>query len=131
MSFAIIGVVTAGLPRRLPLKATLRRRRVTAVPHTVLPVRILFGRMTVDATSFPTGGTGPVGVIEAGVIFGTLRIQVPAGLALHHRVETDRQGSVTSEVPEVGRDAEEPHLVLVGEIVRATISVEQWDRPPS
>jgi len=113
------------------MKATLRRRRVAAEPHTVLPVRVLFGRMTIDATGFPTGVSGVVGVVEAGVIFGTLRIQVPAGLALHQRVETHRQGSVTSEVLEVGRDAQEPHLVLVGEIVRATISVEQWDRPPS
>ena len=119
--------MTADLPRHLPKKATLRRRRVVAVPHTVFPVRVLFGSMVLDATGYPTAGPGAVGVIEAGVVFGRLRVLLPPGLSVHRRIETHQQGRVFSEAPEVPRGSDEPHVVLVAEIVRSTVSIEQWD----
>jgi hypothetical protein len=121
---SIMGAVTTGFPRNLVQRATLRRRRLVTIPHTVYPVRVLFGSMVLDATSFPTYGTGPVGVIEAGVVGGRLRLLVPPGLGLDARVDAGSRGRFSSEI---GHEGEGPHVVLVAAVHVGSIDVEQWD----
>jgi len=105
---------------RMPVRAILRRRLVRPMSHTLYVVLVVAGSLDLDASHFPQDLGWTVGLVDARVIGGRLRLWVPPGVDV---VNTVRPGLLGRLVSEVGGDRRRAHVLLSGVVTAGSIEV--------